>query len=499
MSYCVYPECRERENPETARFCQSCGASLLLQERYRVIKPLGQGGFGTTFVAVDEQLPLKPRCVVKQFSFASQDEESYEIAARLFRQEALRLNELGQHPQIPQLLAHFEEGGKLYLVQEFIEGISLDALLREEGVFNESQLRKFLTEILPVLQFIHERQIIHRDIKPANIISCRSEGENDHKRGEYILIDFGVAKLLTGTALLRTGTIIGSPEYMAPEQTRGKAIPASDLFSLGVTCIHLLTHVPPWDMYDMVNDRWSWRGFLPNGYQISMSLGRVLDKLLQGSVSQRYQFAEEVLKDLKPPEISVSQCQEAKRTVIQPSETRKKRSVLQKSQEFLSQFLRQNSPQDDQLFSDRGIDYTSLQFLLGNHQWKEADGETWKVLCEAVGKHYKSYLYPDDLTKIPCPDLETIDRLWVKYSEGHFGFSIQSQIYETVGRDYGLFCQKIGWLTYNSHNPYQGLQFRLSAPVGHLPSRVWVTGLKWWTHAEKIAEKLQECQNQSSP
>ncbi|WP_287239681.1 MULTISPECIES: serine/threonine-protein kinase [unclassified Okeania] len=506
MSYCVNPQCPNPENPDTASSCQSCRSPLLLQRRYRLLKKVGQGGFGKTFLGVDEKHPLKLPCILKQLSCPTQDPESHHTTARLFRREVMRLVQLGQHPQIPLLLAHFQHNQNLYLVQEYIQGLTLKQELQQQGVFNEEQIWQFLRSLLPVLQFIHQHQIIHRDIKPENIIRRISPpinyqkpphlpGENQLEKlgkvGEIVLIDFGVAKLLTGTALIRTGTIIGSPEYMAPEQTRGKALPASDLFSLGVTCIHLLTDVAPWDMFDVINDCWRWRDFLPSGGSVSQSLGNILDKLLQNSVSQRYQTAEQVLEVLESRSNIVRR---PVKNVESLALVNQKLSVLPSVRSLVGRFIPQVMALDEnQLISAVGVKYRKLQYLLAVQKWREADMETWGVLCDALGKRRKSYLFRDDIDNLPCEDLLTIDCLWVKYSQGKFGFSVQKQIYESVDKDYGEFCSQVGWLTYNLHFRDRGFKFRSWAPVGHLPSRIWAGGQKWWSHAEGMAKKLDKC------
>jgi WD40 repeat protein len=209
----------------------------------------------------------------------------------LFHQEAMRLAQLGQHPQIPQLLAHFEANKTQYLVQEYIDGLNLEELLTTEGTFSEMQIRELLADLLPVVRFVHSYQLIHRDIKPENIIRPRSGGQ-------FALVDFGASKYATDTVLARTGTVIGSAGYVAPEQAMGKAEFASDLYSLGVTCIHLLTGLHPFDLYSVSEDRWVWHQYLPRPRSVSGRLRRVLDKLLQKPTSQRYRNATEVLLDL---------------------------------------------------------------------------------------------------------------------------------------------------------------------------------------------------------
>jgi len=298
MSYCLNSGCRKPYNPSGNTFCQSCGAKLLLGDRYRAIKPIGQGGFGKTFLAVDEYKPSLPRSVIKQFF--PQNSASAEKAAELFRREAIRLDELGQHPQIPELMAHFQQGEQQYLVQEFIDGQNLEQELVANGTFTENQIQELLWDLLPVLEFVHERQVIHRDIKPENIIRRNSitlPDDGGEFKGQLVLVDFGASKVITESSLGKTGTMIGSAGYVASEQLAGKAAPASDLYSLGVTCIYLLTQVAPFELFDVLEGKWVWRQYLQSN--ISEDLGRVIDQLLAPNINERYQFVREVLKELE--------------------------------------------------------------------------------------------------------------------------------------------------------------------------------------------------------
>ncbi|HAJ64487.1 MAG TPA: serine/threonine protein kinase [Cyanobacteria bacterium UBA8543] len=296
MSYCLNPTCPSPQNQVGTNFCRTCGSKLLLKDRYRAIKPLGQGGFGKTFLAVDEDKPSHPRCVIKQFFPQAQGTNTVQKAAELFTQEAVRLDELGKHPQIPELLAYFSQDNQQYLVQEFIDGKDLAQELADSGPFKEAQVRSLLNDLLPVLQFVHQHQVIHRDIKPENIIRRTNRGVGEV--GQLVLVDFGAAKVASGTALARTGTAIGSAGYAAPEQSLGRAVFASDFYGLGVTCIHLLTGMHPFDLFDPRENAWVWRNALNS--PISVTLGRILDKMLESAINRRYQSAAEVLKDLNP-------------------------------------------------------------------------------------------------------------------------------------------------------------------------------------------------------
>lgn len=476
MSYCVSPGCKRQQNTATVRFCLNCGSQILLKDRYRALKPIGQGGFGKTFLALDEHIPSKPNCVIKQLFFTGEDTSTFNKVVLLFRQEAVRLDELGQHPQIPELLAHFEQDRQLYLVQEFIEGQTLADELREKGTYNEEQIWQLLRDLLPILDYIHARRVIHRDIKPANIIRRQSDRK-------LILIDFGVAKLFTDTTLQHTGTIVGSPDYMAPEQHRGKVFPASDLYSLGATCIHLLTGVRPLEMFDIINDEWTWRRHLLHGNRVSDRLGQFLDKLLTNSLKERYQNAIDVIKDI------AAQASPA----LLASSTTPTGLVSPTSSAYNAQTVLTKPPKNHKFGSEVGVDYRKLRDLLAAGKWKEADRETWVVMCQAVGKSPSAYIFSIDIEKLPCQDLWTINALWVKYSKGHFGFSVQHKIYQEVDKEYASFCDRIGWPTHVPTIADSAFKFNLKAPQGHLPSRIWAGGQQWWRHAGSMAARLEGC------
>ena len=294
MTQCLNPDCLKLNPPDTI-FCQYCGEKLVLAERYCPIKIIGQGGFGRTFQAVDKYKPSKPFCVIKQFFPQAQGTKTLAKAAELFAQEAERLDGLGRHPQIPELLAYFTQDNRQYLVQEFIDGQNLQQELEESGAFDESQILELLKSLLPVLEFIHSNQVIHRDIKPENIIRKSSPLG---KRGDIVLVDFGAAKYATMTALAVTGTVIGSAGYVAPEQAVGKATFSSDIYSLGVTCIHLLTGVEPFDLFDVSESDWVWRDYLKSS--VSDELGEILDKMIVGATKKRFKNVGEILSIIQP-------------------------------------------------------------------------------------------------------------------------------------------------------------------------------------------------------
>jgi formylglycine-generating enzyme required for sulfatase activity len=295
MSQCLNPDCLQQNPPKTI-FCQRCGSKLVLQERYRGVRVIGEGGFGRTFLAVDEQR-LDTPCVIKQFLPQQSGSAALEKATELFKQEAFRLRDLGKHSHIPDLLAFFPQEGRLYLIQEFIEGKNLLDELQQKGKFSESEVKQILVELLPILQFVHDNKVIHRDIKPENII-------RSSQTGALFLIDFGVSKEVGGSVLSRVGTITGTLGYAPPEQMRGKVFPNSDLYSLAVTCIRLLTGYFQKDdgddlIFDSMRMQWIWKQYVA----VSQELEIVLDKMLQDLPINRFQSANEVLSALQIQEV----------------------------------------------------------------------------------------------------------------------------------------------------------------------------------------------------
>ncbi|WP_249370337.1 bifunctional serine/threonine-protein kinase/formylglycine-generating enzyme family protein [Acaryochloris marina] len=293
MLCCLNPDCEKPINQETDKFCQSCGTELisLLRHRYKIVKPLGQGGFGKTYLAEDTDKLQRP-CVVKQLFYQGQSSNANQKIVQLFMREAEQLDQLKANQQIPDLLAYFEEDGFLYLVQEYIDGQDLLKELQQEGPLSEAKIEALLLDLLPVLAFIHEKGVVHRDLKPENIMRRK-------KDGRLMLIDFGVARQISMSQLTVTGTKVGSPGYFSVEQfAEGKATGSSDLYSIGATSFHLLTGQYPGELWTMQGYGWvnNWQEHLPHA--IDSKLSAIINKLLQIKAEDRYQTANEVLSDL---------------------------------------------------------------------------------------------------------------------------------------------------------------------------------------------------------
>jgi serine/threonine protein kinase len=306
MHCCLNPHCRHPPQPRSNKFCNSCGQQIIpLKHRYHPIKLLGQGGFGKAYLAEDLD-KLQEKCVIKQLITSQIEPDSLVKVKQLFADEARRLQELGHHPQIPTLLAYFEENNYLYLVQEAIDGEDLAKEIKRGRLLTEDQIHVFLQDLLSILQVVHQHQIIHRDIKPENII-------RRHSDRNLVLIDFGASKQLTATAMSRAATRIGSHGYTPVEQmAHGVTYPSSDLYAVGATCFHLLSGIHPAQLWESDGYQWTenWRRHVQQS--LSTNLVKIIDKLLQQKYQDRYQTVTELLADLHTSGISLPRLPMAK-------------------------------------------------------------------------------------------------------------------------------------------------------------------------------------------
>lgn len=265
----------------------------ILGGRYRIIREIGRGGFGVTFLAEDTQRPGNPHCVVKQFKPTATDPRTLKAGKVLFDREAQTLEKLGIHNQIPQLLAHLKENQQFYLVQEYIPGQDINQELSSGKQLSETVVTKLLHDILEVLDFVHKQNVIHRDIKPSNIRRRQSDGK-------IVLIDFGAVKEISTQVINSQGktsfTIaIGTPGYMPSEQTNGCPDFSSDVYAVGMIGIQALTGVPPTSLTKNSNSEFAWHHLV----EVSPELANVLDTMVRYDFRQRYRRAELALQALK--------------------------------------------------------------------------------------------------------------------------------------------------------------------------------------------------------
>ena len=314
--FCTRPKCprplntfTDLDDPPTLKtisqkYCTSCGMPLILGARYLTMRLLGQGGFGAAFLAKDRYTPTQRLCVVKQFQPSGDlSPQALEIAHQLFEREAEVLEQLGRrHEQIPDLYAFFplivpktgsnQSDQFFYLVQEFIDGQTLEEELIQKKSFSETEVKAILENLLNVLAFVHDNGSIHRDIKPSNIMR--------DSKGQLYLLDFGAVKQVTG-GMQGSSTGIYTAGYAPPEQMKGSQVyPSSDLYALAATCVHFLTGKPVEDLYDSYSNTWKWKASVP---KISDRLTAILERMLLPAPQDRFESAADVLEALHQPNI----------------------------------------------------------------------------------------------------------------------------------------------------------------------------------------------------
>jgi len=319
------------QNPSGSRFCLQCGEKIanvptsvsqgiqpgqILGDRYVIIRQIGQGGFGRTYLAQDINR-FRENCVLKEFSPQVQTPYVVKKAEELFQREASVLYKL-QHPQIPRfrelLRINLQSKESLFLVQDYVDGETYNSLLnsrKKRGLkFTEAEIRQLLQQLLPVLEYIHSLGVIHRDISPDNLMLQSSDQLP-------MLIDFGGVKQVAATvasqyyqigatASLTNGTLLGKIGFAPPEQMQtGMVSTHSDLYALAVTMLVLLTGKQPQKLIDTYNLSWQWR----REVKLSSAFGQIIDKMLSPIARDRYQTARQVLQALNPQPISYQQTQ----------------------------------------------------------------------------------------------------------------------------------------------------------------------------------------------
>ncbi|MEM9273553.1 MAG: protein kinase [Cyanobacteria bacterium P01_F01_bin.143] len=270
----------------------------LLGGHYRVVQDLEEGGLAKTYIVEDQHRPGHPKCAVKFLKPVSNRPNFLPTARRLFKQEAEILEKLGEHNQIPRLLAYFEENQKFYLVQEFIEGHTLGLELPRNHRWSERKVIEMLKDVLQTLEFVHSYGVIHRDIKPNNLIRRQQDGR-------LVLIDFGAVKkvcapLITNqhdhSSLIHNTIAIGTQGYMPTEQVRGKPRLNSDIYALGMIGIQALTGLHPLNFDEDEEGELIWQDLA----KVSPELANILSKMVRYHFKDRYQSTRDVLEALQP-------------------------------------------------------------------------------------------------------------------------------------------------------------------------------------------------------
>ena len=299
----VSPEAPQRESDRGIGSARAnLGPGSKIGGRYVIQRVLGQGGFGRSYLVEDSQR-FGEACVLKEFFPRNASKRSLQKALDLFKREAKTLYQIN-HPQVPKFLAGFTQEQRLFIVQEFIDGVTYSHLLKERKrsgqAFSEPEVKRWLVHMLQVLEYLHDLNIVHRDISPDNVMYCSD-------RDLPILIDFGLVndamnEILSGEVeqdedAPHTATVVGKFGYSPPEQIQlGQCFPCSDLYALGVTAIVLLTGRYPRELMDRQTLDWQWQQHVA----VSYPFAALLRKLTHRQPQQRFQTALEVLETLTP-------------------------------------------------------------------------------------------------------------------------------------------------------------------------------------------------------
>ncbi len=408
--------------------------------KYIIEQPISQGGFGITYLAREQ--PAGRQVVIKTLKSELRQRRNFHQLQTKFVNEALCLARCN-HPHVVKVHEVFEQAGFWHIVMDYIDGTNLAEYLKDHGAMSESEALRLIQQVGDALSYVHQQGFNHRDVKPVNIMLRRS-------RLDAVLIDFGLAKPLTANHLkTNTFDLNGTPFYAPIEQYKNYFEKASvgaysDVYSLAATLYVMLTLQQPYPAnirYDSEKHTKSPLPLIaPQTYNRQISQ-RVNDAILKGL---------ELLPQNRP----------------------------QTMQAWLS-LLPSDDQATDDLSSSCGVDYRQLQSLLRAEKWKEANTETAKVMLAATGQTEEGRFTSKSLINFPITDLKTIDRLWVKYSQGRFGFSVQRQIYvECYSNSDGhtdkaekSFGNRVGWFS-------REISFSTTAPQGHFP-HFGLSG-PWW-------------------
>jgi len=407
--------------------------------RFIIQTVLGSGGFGVTYSV--KEIATDKICVIKTLNQIQQSKVSFQQQQVKFVNEVLRLAKCS-HPHIVKVYEVIEEDGLWGMVIEYINGKDLASYLDEYGKLSEQEALCYIDQIGQALEYVHHQGFLHRDIKPSNIILRQGKTET-----EAVLIDFGLAREYS-SGQISNMTNERTDGYAPPEQYRkiGNFGQYTDVYALAATLYTLLTkQIPIPAEYRRNNPL-----LLPPKQFNPQISDRVNDAIIQGMT----------LEFEKRPQ-SVRQFRNLLGIV----------STLPKLHEKVSAV---------------GMNYTKLRDLLKDEKWQEADVETTRVMLAVVGKENDGCLSEEDIKNFPCEDIRTIDQLWLNYSQGRFGFSVQNRIYQSLVKDtnsspeiWDKFGDIVGWKQDKKWMYYHDLTFNISAPTAHLPGGIfWFDS--WW-------------------
>ncbi|MEB3179828.1 MAG: serine/threonine-protein kinase [Nostocaceae cyanobacterium] len=462
-------------------------------EKYTIEKVLGEGGFGITYLANDNK---GNRFVIKTLNHRMQRGHKFAQRQEDFLNEALRLAKCA-HPYIVQFYEVFQNDGLWCIVMEYIPGENLGSLINKRGALSESEALIYIKQIGAALIHCHSKHVLHRDVKPENIMLRKGKFGNNPPL-EAVLIDFGMARKYTFDHV-DSHTPICTPGFAPIEQyfETWKRGDYTDVYGLAATLYVCLTNTVPISAVEraeeVINRHKSDPLVPPKRLNPHIS-DRVNDAILSGmelEAHNRPQTVQEWL-GLLPQKPSVTDVQLPSnvpndlltrnpihpevREVISNQDLSTKHWVSHPAAPLVPSLPADDLNGDD-LSSSVNINYRRLRDLLAAKKWQAADEETLAVMLKVSGREKEGWLDIASINNFPATDLGTIDRLWVKYSDGRFGFSVQKGIWQSVGgkrnADYSIYAKfgdRVGWRLDNHWLSYSELCFTTDAPLGHLPS-----------------------------
>ncbi|MEG4107468.1 serine/threonine-protein kinase [Microcoleus sp. S13_C5] len=415
-------------------------------DRYIIEDKLGEGGFGVTYLAQKAQ--NRQRVVIKTLKDDLLSDPDLARYRDKFRDEALLLA-VCRHPNIVEIDTYFIHDNLPCIAMEYVPGEDLCKCVVKRGLLSETEALNYIRQVGKAVIVVHEKGLLHRDIKPQNIMVRDNQ--------DAVLIDFGLARgfIPDRTQQMTFGLTHG---FAPPEQygEMGRFAEYTDVYALAATLYYLLTRTPPTAAFLRALNNPLRPPFQINP-NISDAVHRAIMEGMEMDQTKRPQSVEKWLDMLPQPTLgNWGQIGGVLPTIPNP----------------------QPPPQPVKLISAKGVDYRQLDLLLASEKWKEADQETIKKMLEVADRTSEGWLREEDIDLFLCEDLRTIDQLWVKYSNGLFGFSVQKRIHQSLGgtrefdsKIWEAFLDRLGWRVNSNGLDYRDLKFNTKAPEGHLPGR----------------------------
>ncbi|MBD2519168.1 GUN4 domain-containing protein [Nostoc sp. FACHB-973] len=406
---------------------------LIYNGKYKIEKPLGGGGFAVTYQAMHTK--LNRRVVIKTPNISVQRDPDYPKYVERFKKEAqmLAMCCTDSHPHIVQIFDFFEADGRYCLEMQYIAGQSLWEYVQRQGALPETEAVKYIRQMGLALVEVHKKGVLHLDVTPPNImLNFNSAIPNS---GKAVLIDFGIAGDMSPPSTLSRS--FGNKAFAPYELTRkGIRHQTVDVYCLAGSLYYAITGQRPTNSFDR---KYEQEELVPPKQFVPSLSDAVNQAILQGmalEAKDRPQTMEEWL------------------------------NLLSSSQANLTGVI---------LASDVGVDYQNLENLLKAQKWKAADEETTRIMLKVAKRQQQGWLDYESINNFPCTDLRIIDQLWLKYSDGHFGFSVQKRIWlECDGKiDYETECSlgdRLGWREKSSWLFKEEYYYSRYALAGHLPS-----------------------------